>query len=479
MTLTSPRGALPLAAIILLLLTSAVHALIRVGKGNDPVDDHNWPAGSLDLANLKTRVGWWEGPPFGGGQWTFLYRGDAAALQAAVDLFGKINTPELSLVVHEGQGESPFLKDEKDAKAQSGYDFSFTAWDPRSFNHLYNDPKTVFSANDPNGNFRRGSVEPPRIDVFVSTNLDWSAIKVPKTVKVTDERASANGYKAEAGSVMRGIVYDMVTSKPLAGASICIMNEPGNRDELGGLPITLAQSGADGRFEATKVQAGTHRVIVKADGYATRFVGYEQFKADTLREYVVRLAPAAELKGTVTDSVTGKPVQRVRVRADTVMGPDGRGYPVLNQAETMTDDQGAFTITGLPRGGHCQPFAHAAGYSMVDVLKLQSIPTDGGVALRVVQAGTIKARVVVPGGGAPKQQYMVSIEPEGGSKIGSYGGSGNVDATGVITFQNVPPGKYNITTRPNPGPVVQGKDPSERTIEVRGGETNEVKFEVK
>src|SRR6476469_3914114 len=224
MTLSLSRGVVPLAAIVLLLTTCAAHALIMVGKGNDPVSDHNWPAGTLDLANLKTRVGWWEGPPFGGGQWTFLYRGDTTALQAAVDLFGKINTPELTLVVHEGPADSTFLKDEKDPKSSDKYDWSFTVWDPRSFNHLYNNPKSVFSADDPNGNFRRGSVEPPRMDVFVSANLNWSAINVPKTVKVTDQRASANGYKAEAGSVMRGIVYDMVTSKPLAGASICIMS---------------------------------------------------------------------------------------------------------------------------------------------------------------------------------------------------------------------------------------------------------------
>src|SRR6185503_13736688 len=102
----SSRDSLSLALItsvlVLLLVATSAQALIMVGKGNDPVNDHNWPAGSLDLANLKTRVGWWEGPPFGGGQWTFLYRGDAAALQAAIDLFGKINTPELTLVVHEG-----------------------------------------------------------------------------------------------------------------------------------------------------------------------------------------------------------------------------------------------------------------------------------------------------------------------------------------------------------------------------------------
>jgi hypothetical protein len=45
---------------------------------------------------------------------------------------------------------------------------------------------------------------------------------------------------------------------------------------------------------------------------------------------------------------------------------------------------------------------------------------------------------VRPGG------YIVSMEPEGGSKIGSYGGSGNIDAEGRMTFKDVPPGKYTF-----------------------------------
>ena len=49
------------------LLPSAAFALIMTGTGNEPVSDAGWPAGALAVANLKSRVGWWEGPPFGGG----------------------------------------------------------------------------------------------------------------------------------------------------------------------------------------------------------------------------------------------------------------------------------------------------------------------------------------------------------------------------------------------------------------------------
>ena len=153
------------AAICLLLLAGPAMALIMVGKGNTPVGDNNWPAGSVDLANLKTRVGWWEGPPFGGGQHNFLYRGDARELEQALDAFAKIRAPRLQLFVHDGgPAVIEFLKDEKDPKANDRYDWSFTVWNPGSWNRLYNNPKSQFSAEDPTADSVRRSI--PRAWTF-------------------------------------------------------------------------------------------------------------------------------------------------------------------------------------------------------------------------------------------------------------------------------------------------------------------------
>src|SRR5215472_3047808 len=74
-------------------------ALITGGWGNDPVQDAGWPNGALEVANLKSRVGWWEGPPFGGGMYCFLYREkDAAAFNQALAAFAKIKSRKLELV---------------------------------------------------------------------------------------------------------------------------------------------------------------------------------------------------------------------------------------------------------------------------------------------------------------------------------------------------------------------------------------------
>ena len=81
-----------LGCLLLVIVAGTSWGLITVGRGNQPVRDNDWPAGSLDVANLKSRVGWWEGPPFGGGQHQFLYRGDVEAFQRALDAFAKIET---------------------------------------------------------------------------------------------------------------------------------------------------------------------------------------------------------------------------------------------------------------------------------------------------------------------------------------------------------------------------------------------------
>src|SRR6266550_298786 len=106
----APRS-LPMNPFRSLRSTSLIAAsLFMVGKGNAPVADSGWPAGALNVANLKTRVGWWEGPPFGGGEWSFLYRGDAGDLNQALKTFSAIRAPALQVFIHDGPQNCTFLK---------------------------------------------------------------------------------------------------------------------------------------------------------------------------------------------------------------------------------------------------------------------------------------------------------------------------------------------------------------------------------
>ena len=103
------------------------------GTGNAPVSERAWPVGSVKVANLSARLGWWEGPPFGGGEWHFEYRGDTDAFQEALDFFSRIGSPALDLFIHDGTQSSFVLvatiTDARTGAAVAGARFQVTGRD--------------------------------------------------------------------------------------------------------------------------------------------------------------------------------------------------------------------------------------------------------------------------------------------------------------------------------------------------------------
>jgi len=463
--LSTLRGGIICGFILLVALSAP--ALILVGRGNAPVADQNWPAGSLEVANLKMRVGWWEGPPFGGGQHNFLYRGDAAAFGQSLSAFAKIKAPRLELFIHDGgPSHSSFLKDENDRKSDDHYDWSFTVWNPQSWQQLYNAPGSYFSAQDPAGGFGK-EVDAPRMDVFVGNGgIDFSRVTVPAVVHVTDERADANGFPD--GSAVVGDAYDLTTSKPVAGANVTLEKQAGAGKRQA---VASGKADAQGHFVLRAVPDGDYQVCIAADGYAPRLLGYAYFRGNTFKHFTAQLAPAARIRGSVVDTA-GKPVPNASVRADSMIGPDGRGYVLRDQAEAQVDPNGTFDLSGLPQG-HAQIYVSAVSYAMLDVLKLQSVPDDH-VTLRMTATGTIKVRVLTHDG-KPATNGNVSVDTPG-SPLGSWGGSANTKPDGTFTFDGVPPGTYTVSAMAtNPGPGPSPKD-QRKTIKVIAGQTIEVEI---
>jgi 5-hydroxyisourate hydrolase-like protein (transthyretin family) len=435
-----------------------------VGRGTAPVNDSGWPTGALAVANLKSRVGYWEGPPFGGGQWCFLYRGDTAALEEAIKNFAGIRAPApCQIVLHEGPQSSTFLADPADPKADTHYDWSFTVWNPASWHRLYNDPRSTFTADQPN--FRK-PVDPPRLDLYLTERIDWKKITLPEGVQLIDERKAA-GAKPAAGAVIRGEVFDMGSAKPIDGATVRL-------EKQGAKPNTweVAASGvsnANGRFEVSKIPAGNYRLIASATGYAPRMIGYEEIKDGMAQKRVIELSIAAKLTGTLIDPADGKPVPGVTVSTSNNMGIDGRGYPAPDRAEVKTDDKGQFTLTDVPTG-YAQIWARADGRFQVDPFKLFPVPETNTITIPVATTGGIKGKVV-DAKGKPSTGGTIHAWPPG-DPIGKWGGSMNVEADGTFEFKNVPPGPYTISTKPSyPGAK---PDPNAQQITVTSGKTIEV-----
>src|ERR1700738_762726 len=97
---------------LLLLLSTAmmavipreVFALIEGGGGANLVADPGWPTGAAAIFNVPSRIAFWVGPPFGGGQWHAEYRGDPKALSAVLADFAKLDVKSKRIVLHERVG---------------------------------------------------------------------------------------------------------------------------------------------------------------------------------------------------------------------------------------------------------------------------------------------------------------------------------------------------------------------------------------
>ena len=94
----------------------------------------------------------------------------------------------------------------------------------------------------------------------------------------------------------------------------------------------------------------------------------------------------------------------------------------------------------------------------------------------MMKAASVRVTVDFTGRERPAG-YIVSIAPEGGEVVGSYGGSGNIDARNQMTFAIVPPGRYVLRGRPNPGSDAEETGPV--TVDLKGGPAAEVTLKAK
>ncbi len=455
-----------LFALTCLLLASApAHALIEFAKGNAPVRDRNWRAGAVDVANLKCRVCLWVGPPFGGGMSNFLYRGDTDTFNKALKVFAKVRAPSLELIVSDGPAESRILKDDRDPKSNARYDWDFVIWDVQSYYRLYGNPTSTFLSRAPD--FRR-PLPPPRINVFIGGGaIEWDKVHVPDGVVVIDRRASAAGIKPGQGAVIAGNVFDMATSKPLVDAKITAEQTSGKGKDK---TIVTAQSDAEGRFRIEKVPAGTYRVSVAAKGYASLVAGYKRLVADGYLPFDnVELAPQATVTGSVMDDA-GKPIAGADIRLSDTMGMNGQSYRLVKRPRTTTDAEGRFHLAGVPVG-FGRVICRAEGYH-APVDELRPVPAKD-LAIRMSEAGAIKGKVI--GRRQKGGNINVSIAPEGGDRIGKWGGMMRVKPDGTFEFDNVPPGMYVILA----GHLIPGEAPGAKAkkIKVVAGRTVTVELE--
>ena len=467
-----------LVAMVLLCATAPPSsALITGTHGNHPVQNMGWPTGSERFANLPSRLGYWEGPPFGGGQYHFLYRcEDTAQFNRALEVFSEIRAPALKLIVHDGPGRSFWLdaehRDPPDGDAR--VDWTFDVCKPASWHFLYSNPKSVYGSDS--DDFRK-PVPPPTIRVYIGGGgpIVWGDVRIPDNIEVIDKRAEAAPVKPVGGGLIQGDVYDMSTGQVIAGAEVVLLKHDGGRDWN---ETERTETDEHGAFNVEKIPSGRHKIRVRAEGYASRFCGSYEIKGNTYHKIVTELAGANSASGIVTDT-EGKPIPGVIVVARATMGIDGRGYSPADVESVTTGADGRFEITGLPKGFtmiHCRSGTLHQATPVFDLYELPDRYGDPSGDIRIVMEGTgvVRVKVIDEHGNPPADGAHVSIEPTQGNQPGSWGGSATCEADGTYTFKRVPPGDYIVGT--NPRHAGLANDPGAKTVTVETGRTIDVEI---
>ncbi len=445
---------------LVLATTVPAWALITGGTGNTPVPDPGWPAGALTIFNTTSRVAFWEGPPFGGGQSHAECRGDAAAFQIVLDQFAKLPIDRRELTIEEGVGRSFWLNPNRDPakKEAAEIDWIFMVWQPASLKQLQGFPPDLRDA---------GLLNSPlaALKVYVGGRIDWKAIEVPEGVTVIDNRPTARGYTKDDGTVIEGTLKQIDGGQPLAGrVQLVRLDAPPNTE----VPPIEVVVGADGKWKFTKVPTGPLQVQAHAEGYVSRKIGFVTGdEQPRWYEYHGALAVTAMVTGKVVDAA-GNPLAGVNIQCYDLVAGDDRRYDTPNATKVQTDAEGRFRFENLPKGRTTlQPTK--PGYVRPGLGQPIDLPQEN-VVLTMQPAAALTVTVDFSKRKRP-EQYLVEIEPEGGSKVGSWGGSAQVDADGVVKFTQIPPGKYVVSGKPNP--TREGEQTAPVLLTLPAGKTTE------
>lgn len=477
MVLLAPRRSLRgQSAVRLLLIGFAVTAasgqsawaLIMGGEGNKPLNDPGWPKGAAAVFNTETRVAWWEGPPFGGGQWHAECRGDATALSLVLQDYAKVDIPKKRVVLHDGFGQSFWLNTGNDLgkKGRALIDWQIMVWQA---------DRLKFQQDLP-ARFRGMGLQDQslaQIDVYTGGFVRWDDVIVPKGLEIIDERLEAHGFKITDGNVLEGIVVDHETGKPLSAKVVVTSTKSSENDAKAAAVLTEGTADAQGHWVLKNIAPGRGAVVISAEGYVPRNIAYGQYD-DKPRwsRHDSSLCKATSISGRVVD-VDGKPLDDVTVQFEFETKKAER-YDTPAATSVRTNANGEFRHDEVPVGATTL-WVRKTGYVRPGLgFKVDSNTAD--VKLEMQRAARLQVKVDFTGTTRP-EGYIVHVHPEGGEGVGKWSGNGNIDAEGQITYEFIPPGKYTVKGRPNPGSDNQETAPV--TYDLKPGELTTVTIKAK
>ena len=433
-----------LAALCVVLFCADVGISLIMTGGDEtielPYHGRGWPRGSIEMANLSTRISWWAGPPFGtGSMYEFEYHAENTdQFNRALETFATIDANSLELIVRNGPKQI-FFKDKEKSNPENRIDWTFRVWDEEAWNRLYNNPDSLFGSDSPN--FRK-PVAPPRVDVYIGGGrVVWEEVKVPENLIVIDKRPGSISKEFAGKGLLDGTVIDMVTKDPIAGAEIVLAKRDKERNLK---EVIVGKTNDEGFCQITHIPLDYYEVGIRAEGYASRKQGSYNNKRPEYYRFEAGLAYPSYIKGVVTD-LAGNPIESAKVRATNIVGVDGFRYPCIGGRTATTDKQGRFVINDLPRG-IANVYCRLEPLHMTNFInEIYPIPSD---SIKLLMEGTavIRGKVVDKDGKRPSGEVHLILQPPGDVQIGKWGYSGRLSEDGTFEIAGVPPGEYLIGT---------------------------------
>jgi 5-hydroxyisourate hydrolase-like protein (transthyretin family) len=274
------------------------------------------------------------------------------------------------------------------------------------------------------------------------------------TLKPSEDRTDVDATLA-AGATVTGRITTDDTGSPIADASVYLYDA----DSESNGNVDHARSDADGNYAFSGVAAGTYTLqFSPGRGNFLREWWNDQPSQQSATTFTVgdgetvggknaALTPGASITGTVTsdaspaDGLANVNVSAVSYSSDT--------YESAN-----TDDQGRFTIEGLPAGSYTVQFESSTSNHVTEYYDNQSSSNTAeqivlepgqavtGLTASLAPGASITGTVTADGGSA-----LGNIQVAARNRSGSVYQSGSTDDDGSYTVNGLPAGEYTLEFR--------------------------------
>ena len=270
-----------------------------------------------------------------------------------------------------------------------------------------------------------------------------------------DTPISGIDFGLSQGATISGRVTDEDTGLPIAEVNVRADNRHG------GPHVSEVQTDSDGRYTLRGVAAGAYEIRAGRSGsYVQEFFegthdpdGAEEIVVlggEAVQDIDFALSLGATISGQVYDAESGAPIFGAGIRSGPV---DGR-----HLAWAETDEDGSYTLTGLPSG---LIEVKVSSETHIEQRGVVSVGVGGSVAgqdFGLELGATIAGRVVDAATGIPIPGVKIDADSTGSNRYHSFA---RTNSDGVYALTGVQPGTYVIRAgRDHPTYVQQHYDDS-------------------